>query len=136
MSNQLQQQLDELKEKKKPTGTERAQIKVLERKIKQSKKETNAEDKSKTNVFATKKPTTKINPLPVRLIQTERDILTNVGNRLKTDSIDMVIDILGTDGLKDINDTKLLRAAAYLLAEASDTQILEAIKESKLNMIR
>lgn len=128
-----EQLLNELKAKKKPTGAERAQMKVLERKINQAKKDTQAEAKTKTNVFATK-PTTKINPLPIRFSGSERTGLTELANDIKSDSMELVITELGSE--REINDTKLVRAAVYLLKQHSHEEIVEAIKQVKLNMIR
>ncbi|MGL1204452.1 hypothetical protein ACSTK6_01575 [Vibrio parahaemolyticus] len=133
MSNEIQQQIDELKAKKKVTGADRARLKVLERQLKQSQKDGQAEAKSKTNVFATK-PTTKINPLPIRFSGGERTGLTELANDIKSDSMELVITELGSE--REINDTKLVRAAVYLLKQHSHEEIVEAIKQVKLNMIR
>ena len=128
-----EQQLQELKEKKKLTGIERAQIKVLERKIKQNQKDNKVEIKVKTNVFATK-PTTNINPLPIRFSGGERIGLTELANDIKSNNIELVITELGSE--REINDTKLVRAAVYLLKQHTHEEIVEAIKQVKLNMIR
>ncbi|HCG7534109.1 hypothetical protein [Vibrio parahaemolyticus] len=133
MSNEIQQQIDELKAKKKLTGADRARLKVLERELKQSQKDAQAEVKSKTNVFATK-PTTKINPLPIRFSGAERTGITELANDIKTESMELVINELGSE--REINDTKLVRAAVYLLKQHSHKEIVEAIKQVKLNMIR
>ncbi|MGR5096747.1 hypothetical protein [Vibrio mediterranei] len=133
MFNEIQQQIDELKAKKKVTGADRARLKVLERQLKQSKKDDQAEAKSKTNVFATE-PTTKINPLPIRFSGGERTGLTELANDIKSDSMELVITELGSK--REINDTKLVRAAVYLLKQHSHEEIVEAIKQVKLNMIR
>lgn len=133
MSNEIQQQIDELKAKKKVTGADRARLKVLERQLKQAQKDDQAEAKSKTNVFATK-PTTKINPLPIRFSGGERTGLTELANDIKSDSMELVITELGSE--REINDTKLVRAAVYLLKQHSHEEIVEAIKQVKLNMIR
>ncbi|HAT8502180.1 TPA: hypothetical protein ACGU7P_004086 [Vibrio vulnificus] len=131
MSNEVQQQIDELKAKKKVTGADRARLKVLERQLKQSQQED--EIRSKRNVFATK-PTTKINPLPIRFAGSERTGLTELANDIKSNNMELVITELGSE--REINDTKLVRAAVYLLKQHSHAEIVEAIKQVKLNMIR
>ncbi len=135
MSNEIQQQIDEIKAQKKVTGADRARLKVLERELKQSQKNEQTEVKVKlsSNVFATK-PTTKINPLPIRFAGSERAGLTELGNDIKSDSIELVITELGSE--REINETKLVRAAVYLLKEHSHEEIIDAIKQVKLNMIR
>ena len=126
----IQSQIDELKIKKNLTGSERAQIKMLELKLKQAKK---ALEVKKTNVFATK-PTTKIFPLPIRFSDRERIGLTELANDIKTESKELIINELGSE--REINDTKLVRAAVYLLKQCSHEEIISAIKQVKLNMIR
>ena len=133
MPNAIQQEIDEIKAKKKLSGGDRARIKVLERELKQQQKNESSESKPKGNVFATQ-PTTKINPLPVRFSNGERIHITEIGNDIKTQNQELVINELGS--LNDINDTKLIRAAVYLLGERSHEEIVDAIKQVKLNMIR
>ncbi|ELB2105505.1 hypothetical protein [Vibrio parahaemolyticus] len=133
MSNEIQQQIDEIKAQKKVTGADRARLKVLERQLKQSQKDEQTEVKAKNNVFATK-PTTKVNPLPIRFAGGERTGLTELANDIKSDSMELVIEELGSE--REINDTKLVRAAVYLLREHSHAEIIDAIKQVKLNMIR
>ena len=133
MSNEVEQQINELKAKKKLTGADRARLKVLERELKQYQKDAQSEIKSKKNVFATK-PTTKINPLPIRFSSAERTGITELANDIKTESMELVINELGSE--REINDTKLVRAAVYLLKQYSHKEITEAIKQVKLNMIR
>ncbi len=127
MTKDIQTQLDELKAKKNLTGNDRAQIKVLERDLKKESEE------KKSNVFATK-PTTKANPLPIRFAGNERAGLTTLGNDIKSESMELVIDQLGSE--REINETKLVRAAVYLLRQHSHEEIIDAIKQVKLNMIR
>lgn len=131
MTKDTQAQLDELKAKKNLTGNERAQIKVLERELKKAQKKES--EKKKSNVFATK-PTTKANPLPIRFAGNERDGLTTLGNDIKSESMELVIEQLGSE--REINETKLVRAAVYLLSQHSHEEIIDAIKQVKLNMIR
>ncbi len=133
MTNEEQQQLADLKAKKKLSGGERAQLKALERKAKQAEKGATPDTKPQSNVFATK-PTTKINPLPIRFSGGERVGLTELANDIKTESQELIITELGSE--REINDTKLVRAAVYLLKQHSHAEIIEAIKQVKLNMIR
>ncbi|EDQ00902.1 hypothetical protein KT99_05397 [Shewanella benthica KT99] len=46
----------------------------------------------------------------------------------------MIIQELGS--LREINDTKLIRAAVLLLADVSDEDLIKAIKQVQLNMVR
>ena len=127
------QQLEELKKKKKLTGLDRAQIKVLERKIKQQHENAKTSEKPQPNVFATK-PTTSITPLPIRFSKEERIGLSELANDIKSNHIEAVISELGSE--RDINETKLVRAAIYLLKQFTHQEIIQAIRQVKLNMIR
>lgn len=133
MLNVDNQLLNQLKSKKKLTPTERAQLKALERKAKQQQKQEKKERKPKGNVFATI-PTTKITPLPIRFTSGERVGLTTLADDIKSESMELVINTLGS--AREINDTKLVRAAVYLLQMHSHEEIVDAIKQVKLNMIR
>ncbi|KXI20928.1 hypothetical protein, partial [Photobacterium sanguinicancri] len=115
--------------------TERAQLKALERKAKQQQKQEQEqkERKPKGNVFATI-PTTQITPLPIRFTSGERVGLTTLADDIKSESMELVINTLGS--AREINDTKLVRAAVYLLQMHSHEEIIDAIKQVKLNMIR
>ncbi|RBW47288.1 hypothetical protein DS885_03840 [Psychromonas sp. B3M02] len=128
--------LNELKEKIKLTPQEKAQIKALERKNKKTNRNA-AEDRGvqRNNVFSTES-TTKVNPIPIRFLAIERNGLTNRGNAIKDNSLDDIFDILGPNGKRDINETKLIRAAVYLLKERSDIEILKAIKAVQLQMYK
>ena len=133
MTNEELQRLEELKGKKRLSGAENAELKLLEKKTKKANKVKEQEEKSRTNVFATK-PTTKINPLPIRFSGAERTGITQLANDIKTESMELVINELGSE--REINDTKLVRAAVYLLKQHSHEEIVDAIKQVKLNMIR
>lgn len=132
MSNELQAELEQLKAKPKKSGAERARIKSIEKELEKEKKAAQPA-RTKSNVFATK-PTTQIKPLPIRFSSEERTGITELANDIKSDSLEMVITELGREG--EINDTKLVRAAVHLLKERSHAEIIQAIKEVKLNMIR
>lgn len=132
MSNELQTELEQLKAKPKLSGADRARIKRIEKDLEKQKK-TALPEKTKSNVFATK-PTTQIKPLPIRFSSEERTGITELANDIKSDSLEMVITELGREG--EINDTKLVRAAVHLLKERTHAEIIQAIKEVKLNMIR
>ena len=133
MLNADNQLLNQLKSKKKLTPTERAQLKALERKVKQQQKQEQQESKPKGNVFATV-PTTKITPLPIRFTSGERVGLTTLADDIKSEDMELVINTLGS--AREINDTKLVRAAVYLLQTHSHEEIVDAIKQVKLSMIR
>ncbi len=61
-------------------------------------------------------------------------VVSELANDIKSDSMELVIEELGSE--REINDTKLVRAAVYLLREHSHAEIIDAIKQVKLNMIR
>ena len=135
MNDEELKQLEALKAKNKLSPAERGQLKVLERKFKQEQRseQKQNQDKPASNVFATK-PTTKIAPLPIRFSSNERSGLTTLANDIKSENLELVINELGSE--REINDTKLVRAAIYLLKEHSHEEIVDAIKQVKLNMIR
>lgn len=118
-----------LKTKEKLTPTEKATLKNLQR---TANKEGEKEEK-KSNVFATT-PTTNINPLPIRFTQPERTGLSELAKDIKRNNTELVIMELGSE--REINETKLIRAAVYLLKEKTHKEIIKAIKDVKLNMIR
>ncbi|AQS39740.1 hypothetical protein Sps_04655 [Shewanella psychrophila] len=129
------QQLDELLEKKK-SGTlkpaERAQLKNLERKLK-SEEKSQVSSQVKTNLFG-QIATTKVHPKPIRFLEHEITGLATRRDSLKTNHPEMIIEELGS--LREINDTKLIRAAVLLLADVSDEDLIKAIKQVQLNMVR
>ena len=129
------QQLEELLKKKK-TGTlkpaERAQLKNLERKLK-SEEKIQVSSQVKTNVFG-KIATTKVHPNPIRFLEHEIVGLATRKDSLKANQPEMIIQELGS--LREINDTKLIRAALLLLADVSDEDLIKAIKQVQLNMVR
>lgn len=132
MLNQEQQaRLDELHAMAKKGGKEKAEIKALERLLKQSDK--TEKPPAQRSVFATQ-ATTKINPLPVRFTQRDRARLTNLANDIKIDNAELVLDELGSE--REINDTKLLRAAVLLLSETPHDKIIDAIKRVKKDMLK
>jgi hypothetical protein len=137
INNEDQHLLRELRAKTKLLPQEKAQLKNLERKEKASKKEEDkktGETKNK-NVFAIKS-TTKISPLPIRFLPHERAGLRTLADDIKMDSIEDIIDELGLEGEKEINETKLIRAAVFLLKQRSHSEIIKAIREIKLQMLR
>ncbi|MEH0691063.1 hypothetical protein H4F17_18710 [Vibrio cholerae] len=133
MNNEELQLLEELKGKIKLSPKERAQLKSLERKAqKEAKQESKATtSKPQTNVFGAV-ATTKIKPLPIRLTNNERAGLKNRADDLKANNTELVMLELG--GLREINETKLIRAAIKLLSEHSDEEIIKAIKDVKMEM--
>lgn len=130
MNEQELQQLSVLKVKNKLSPKERVQLKML---MKKSKTETVNELVKETNVFAVK-PTTKVSPLPIRFLEHERMGLKSLANDIKSQSLMEIINVLGSEN--DINDTKLVRAAVLLLKQHTHSEIIAAIKETKLSMVR
>lgn len=129
-----QEQLNELRNKSTLLPAEKAKLKALERKEKQSKKKQVTPGQAvQSNVFAVK-ATTKVSPLPIRFLAYERAGLKTLANDIKSESIEEVIEVLGRED--EINDTKLVRAAVLLLKQRSNSEIIQAIKEVKLAMVR
>lgn len=122
-------ELNELKSKKKLTGGEKARVKILEKK---QQKET--ESTKKANAFSTK-PTTKVAPVPIRFTSDELAGLTQKINQLKDDNPRLIVEVLG-DHARAVNRTTLIRAAIKLLESHSDEEIIQAIKDVKLSMLR
>jgi len=136
MNNEDQQLLNELTAKAKLSPAERAQLKNLNRKAQaEQKKAASTDIKKAANVFAVKS-TTKVFPLPIRFLPDERAGLRTRADDLKIDSLDEIIEVLGMEGEREINETKLVRAAVYLLREHSNSEIINAIKQVKLQMLR
>jgi spore germination cell wall hydrolase CwlJ-like protein len=77
--------------------------------------------------------TYKIKPTSIRFVQAERDALARTINKLKTGSIDLIIERLGS--VSQVNDTKLIRAAVLALEDMEPEQIIEYIKKAQRNMI-
>ena len=127
--------LDELLAKQKSgklKPAEKAQLKNLQRKQKSEENDAN-QHSVKTNVFG-QIATTKIHPKPIRFLEHELTGLATRRDSLKTNQPEMIIKELGS--LREINDTKLIRAAVLLLADVSDDELIKAIKQVQLNMIR
>ncbi len=135
LTNEEQTLLNELREKSKLAPSERAKLKNLERKEKAAKKEADKGEAKSKNVFAVKS-TTKISPLPIRFLPHERAGLRTLADDIKMDSLNEIIEELGLEGEKEINETKLVRAAVFLLKQRSHSEIIKAIKEIKLQMLR
>lgn len=112
---------------------EKARLKVLQRQQKRQDTEKQSDNIAKTNVFG-KIATTKIHPKPVRFLEHEITGLATRRDSLKTHCPEMIVQELGS--LKEVNDTKLIRAAVLLLANVSDEDLIRAIKQVQLNMVR
>ncbi len=112
---------------------EKAQLKNLQRKVKSVEKSGNDSHAVKTNVFG-QIATTKIHPKPIRFLEHELTGLATRRDSLKTNEPEMIIEELGS--LREINDTKLIRAALLLLADVDDEKLIKAIKQVQLNMVR
>lgn len=56
-----------------------------------------------------------------------------LGNYIKLESMELVIKQLGSE--REINETKLVRATVSFLHQQNHEEIINAIKQIKLNMI-
>ena len=133
LTNEDQALLDELRNKGKLAPAERAQLKNLERKEKAALKDSTPNETKTHNVFAVKS-TTKVSPLPIRFLEPERTGLKTLADDIVSESLSEVIMELGDE--REINETKLVRAAVLLLKRQPHSEIIKAIKEIKLQMIR
>lgn len=134
MNEQQQAQFEELKAKTKLTGAERAQLKALEKlKAKGEQKPKSASQKKADNKFGIK-PTTETTTYSLRLTDDDKASLTNLQQRILDDAAESAVMKLGNT--REINGTKLLRAGLLLLEEKSSEEIIDAIQQVKLKMIR
>ncbi|MCG6461790.1 hypothetical protein K6U44_15330 [Vibrio parahaemolyticus] len=67
--------------------------------------------------------------MPMRFSGNESAGLTSLGNDIKLKSMELVIKQLGSE--REINETKLVRAAVYLLRQHSHEEIIDAIQKVK-----
>lgn len=134
MNEEQRTQLEELKAKGKLTGTERAQLKALEKiKSKTEKQAKSATEKKASNKYGVK-PTTKVSAYPLRLTDDDKASMANLEQRILDEATESVVMKLGST--REINGTKLLRAGLLLLEEKSSEEIIDAIQQVKLKMIR
>ena len=129
MSEAIEQEIAELKAKPKLTPGEKAKLKALEKKRKTASQ--SEENKTTGNVFAIEK-TTKISPLPIRFTSVDRARLAKTKDNILINHRERAFERLGD--LKHVNETKLVRAACYLLDSHSEEEIIEAIRIVTLNM--
>lgn len=115
------------------TPLEAAEFKQLQRKDKKTSRQAEASKSPTTNVFG-KVATTKISPTPVRLLQIEKAALKTRADTLISEDPELVISELGQ--LREVNNSKLIRAAIWLLKDVSNKELISAIKEVQMNMIR
>ncbi|NQY65397.1 MAG: hypothetical protein HRT38_17100 [Alteromonadaceae bacterium] len=120
--------LEELENKTNLTPVESARLKIIRRAVLKDKPKF-----KKTNVFAIE-ATTNMNPVPIRFTQREKTGLIELRNDIKRNNPELIIMELGSE--RDISNTKLIRAAVHLLKEITHEEIIKAIKDIKLNMIR
>ena len=134
MNAEQQALLEELKAKSKLTGAERAQLKTLEKlKAKGDQKPKSSAKKKVENKFGIK-PTTGAKAFPLRLTEDDKASIANLTQRVLDDDMEGVIMKLGQ--AKEVNATKLLRAGLLLLEQRSSEEIIDAIQQVKLKMIR
>lgn len=132
MTNDEKQLLAELEAKSKLGPKEKAQLKNLKLQLKKEKAKEEPGNKI-SNVFGTEATTT-IKPLPIRFSSSERAGITTRGKDIKANNKELIITKLGREG--EVNDTKLIRAAVLLMQQHTDEEIIDAIQQVKLNMIR
>lgn len=115
--------LSKLESKPKKDPSDNSKIKTLKRQIKKLEKEEKEEKPS--NVFGLQS-TKKVNPKPIRFLDTERAYMKNRIDDIKADNMPLIAEEFGST--KHINETKLIRAAIRLLEERTDDEIIRAIK--------
>lgn len=129
-----QERFDELNTKTKLSPQERGELKNLTRLKLKADEAATGKDKKRTNEFSIK-PTTKSATTPVRFIASEQALMTKILDNLKDNNEELVLQNLG-GSLKDLNKTKLIRAAILALDDLSPKQIVDYIKQVKINMVR
>ncbi|MGI2002079.1 hypothetical protein [Shewanella frigidimarina] len=133
MENNLNR-IAELKAKTKLSPNERGELASLERLEKKKNVVTNRPSgKVVSNTFGTV-ATTKIVPKPIRFLESELTALSTRIDTLKTNCSEDIINELGS--MREMNSTKLIRAALVLLMEADDKTVIRAIKDVQMKMFR
>lgn len=124
----------ELKAKTKLSPNERGELASLERLEKKKNVVTNRPSgKVVSNTFGAV-ATTKIVPKPIRFLESELTALSTRIDTLKTNCSEDIINELGS--MREMNSTKLIRAALVLLMEADDKTVIRAIKDVQMKMFR
>ena len=125
--------LEEKKIKGQLTPQEAGELKSLQRLAKKQQAKDEKISEPKTNVFG-KVATTTINPIPVRLLSTELTALETKQDDLIAKHSSLIISELGS--LREVNRTKLIRAAIELLIKTGDEEVIKAIKQVQMKMIK
>lgn len=124
-----QKRFDELKNKAKLSPAEKAELKVLQKQV--SKQQKAVSDNAPSNEFGITK-TTAVKPYPIRFTETDHNLLSSMSDNLINHHSDEVQQQLGS--LREINKTKLIRAALHALNECSPAEQIAFIKDVKFNM--
>lgn len=124
-----QKRFDELKNKAKLSPAEKAELKVLQKQA--SKQQKAVSDNAPSNEFGITK-TTAVKPYPIRFTETDHNLLSSMSDNLINHHSDEVQQQLGS--LREINKTKLIRAAIHALNECSPAEQIAFIKDVKFNM--
>lgn len=132
MTNEEQQQLDELRASPSLTPAQKAKLKSLERKEKKAQQ--NDTPKPKRNTTFGIVPTTKLVSLPFRISPAEKQIMIDRRNAIKSEDAMLFAERLG--GKDDLSNNMQMRAALLLMKNCSNEEVVEAIREVKLSMIR
>ncbi|MBV7264346.1 hypothetical protein KCG43_20245 [Photobacterium sp. WH24] len=132
MTNDEQQQLDELRASQSLTPAQKAKLKSLERKEKKAHQ--NDTPKTKRNATFGIVPTTELVSLPFRISPAEKQIMIDRRNAIKSEDAMLEAERLG--GKDDLSNNMQMRAALWLMKSCSNEEVIEAIREVKLSMIR
>lgn len=137
MTNEENDLLIELRAMPRLDGRGKAQLKKLER---LESKKSNVGEKIKGNAFGTT-ATTNIDPIPVRMTTTEKNsIVDRRTNIISNDAEEAVLKVGLTgrtlDKSQGLSNSMLLRAAIFLMKDRSNSEVLDAIQQVRLMMIR
>ncbi|WP_318475974.1 hypothetical protein [Photobacterium leiognathi] len=95
------------------------------------------EAQSTVNTFGKASPskvsTSTVNPKAIRFVEAERQVLTRRAENLVANNAELVVERLGS--IKKANETMLVRAAVLALADMSDEDLVEYMKQAQRNMI-
>ncbi|WP_305372825.1 hypothetical protein [Photobacterium leiognathi] len=115
---------------------QKVELKKLKKKLDQqvaSKSESSTSVNTFGKTSSSKESTSTVNPKAIRFVEAERQVLTRRAENLVANNAELVVERLGS--IKKANETMLVRAAVLALADMSDGDLVEYMKQAQRNMI-
>ncbi|GAD28528.1 hypothetical protein [Photobacterium leiognathi] len=115
---------------------QKVELKKLKKKLDQqvaSKSEASTSVNTFGKTSSSKESTSTVNPKAIRFVEAERQVLTRRAENLVANNAELVVERLGS--IKKANETMLVRAAVLALADMSDEDLVEYMKQAQRNMI-